>query len=538
MTDSPFELLRLIGKGGMGEVWLARDLTTGERVAVKLLHPMYASEPEHVARFEREVETAQRVRSPHVVRVLGYGRHEGRPYISMEYVEGRSLREIVKQEGPLPWSRVRQIALDLCEALAAVHGSGVIHRDVKPSNVLVTSDGTLKLTDFGVARAADLTRMTSADTMLGTVQYMPPEGDGSVRGDLYSLGCLLYELLAGAAPFEGDSHPAVLMRHIRDAPNLDVLPPEARVPLGWLLEKSPAMRPQSAREFAGALRGGTYSHPAPSGDSGRGAVGHVGVTSERASRGRSRGMLVMLWTLAALVVGLGAVVGLVAWLGNDDAEADAGAWAMVPDQVVAYEPPAGLTQVRMTVGPFVWGADVLVVSFTARPQCAPGETELNWYPDVGTNNVMLRTTDGGQVLSSSGWGLGTATARLKCDTDYVGTWTFPVGDAIPATLVYASPEFSLVIPTNSGHGLSRLITLAIPEQYAAGQSVTVAALRCLATLSAPAHGAPPGECFAPRERLTIVSGPVDNLLRWWEVEAPDGKRGWVEQSQAVAALEK
>lgn len=530
MTETPFELLRLIGKGGMGEVWLARDLATGERVAVKLLHPMYASEPEHVARFEREVETAQRVRSPHVVRVVGYGRHEGRPYISMEYVDGRSLREIVKQEGPLPWSRVRQIALDLCEALAAVHGSGVIHRDVKPSNVLVTSDGTLKLTDFGVARAADLTRMTSADTMLGTVQYMPPEGDGSVRGDLYSLGCLLYELLAGVAPFEGDSHPAILMRHIREQPNFDVLPPEARDLLGWLLEKAPDKRPSSASEVAAVLSGTSVASP-------RTKPPAVEPHAEGATvRPRSRGPIVVLSGMVGALLIAGAVA--TAMLTRGGSDASAGSWAIVPDRVVAHVAEAGKSEPTVTLGPFVYGPGVLVVSFTVRPQCANGEAELNWYQDVGTANVLIRTTEGGQVLSSSGWGLGTATAKLKCDVDYIGTWTFPIGNTVPETLIYAGPEFSVSVPRNPGKESDRLVTIAIPEQYTIGQGVTVAVLNCLATLTAPAHGAPPSECFAPRERLIIVSGPIDNLLRWWEVEAPDGKRGWIEQTQAVAALEK
>jgi len=523
----------------MGEVWLARDTLSGQDVALKLLHPMYASEPDYVARFEREVETARRVVSPHVVRVLGLGRLEGRPYISMEYVEGRSLREIVREEGPLSWSRVREIAQALCEALAAVHESGVIHRDVKPSNVLVDAEGTVKLTDFGVARAADLTRMTTADSMIGTVQYMPPEGEGSIQGDLYSLGCLLYELLTGAAPFEGASHPAILMRHVQEAPNLAVLPQEAQAPLGWLLEKSPAGRPRSAMEFATALGGGGY--PARSATN----SGTPPARPPEASHShglapvrRSRGLVVVLLSLGLLAAGLAAAGGLWLWLNDGDAGARASTWAIVPDVVVAFEPPSAVTAAHMTVGPIVYGPGVLVISFTVRPMCAPGETEMRWIADVGTSNVMLLTVGGGQVLSSAGWGIGTATAKLSCNTDYIGTWAFPIGDAVPETLVYVSPEFSLPISPRPARGPERVVTLALPEQYALGQGVTVASLRCVATLTAPAHGAPPGSCFAPRERLTVVSGPVDNLLRWWEVEAPDGARGWIEQSQATAALEK
>jgi len=255
MTDR-FELIEKIGSGGMGAAWKARDTETNEVVALKLVHPHLAEDPDYIARFEREVEVARRIDSRYVVRVLGYGLREGVPYMAMEYVEGQSLRDLMQERGRLEWSDAKPIIRQVAEALDAAHAAGVIHRDVKPSNILITADGTAKLADFGIARALDLTRLIGSSTMLGTPHYMAPEGTASPQSDLYSLGCVLFELLAGHPPFDGESQQAVIAAHIRDEPQTAGLTSGVRPLAAWLLAKSPADRPASAGDFLQALNHG------------------------------------------------------------------------------------------------------------------------------------------------------------------------------------------------------------------------------------------------------------------------------------------
>jgi serine/threonine protein kinase len=228
----------------MGVVWKARDEETGQIVALKLLREAYAEDPEYLARFERELELARRIDSVHVVKVLGFGVREKVPYLALEYVDGPSLHDALVKHGPYSWPETRALLIQLTQGLADANAAGVIHRDVKPSNVLVGPDGVAKLTDFGIARGIDTTRMTATSTMLGTPAYLAPEGPKDARSDLYSLGIIGYELLTGSVPFKGTSHQEVIFEHVRTPPDLSRLPAEARPIIGMLLAKDPAERPQ------------------------------------------------------------------------------------------------------------------------------------------------------------------------------------------------------------------------------------------------------------------------------------------------------
>ena len=254
MTER-FTLLEKIGRGGMGVVWRARDEENGSIVAVKLLHSAYSDDPDYVTRFERELELARRIASANVVGVLGYGVREGTPYLVLEYVEGKSLRENLSTHGPYTWDETKPLLIQIAQGLTDAHAAGVVHRDIKPSNILIRSDGVAKIADFGIARGLDLTRVTGTSTLLGTPAYLPPEGPQDERSDLYSLGIVTYELLAGVPPFEGSTYAEVLMAHVRLAPDLERLPAEARPVVGWLLDKDPKLRPQSAAELIDALSG-------------------------------------------------------------------------------------------------------------------------------------------------------------------------------------------------------------------------------------------------------------------------------------------
>jgi hypothetical protein len=256
MTER-FTLLSELGRGGMGVVWKARDEESGSIVALKLLRETYAEDPDYVTRFERELELAKRIHSRNVVQVLGYGVRDKVPYLALEYVDGPSLRERLASHGPYAWPEAKALLAQIAQGLADAHAAGVVHRDLKPSNILIGSDGVPKIADFGIAKGLDLTRVTGTSTLLGTPAYLAPEGPADERSDLYSLGVIAYELLTGVVPFEGRTYQEVILRHVREAPDLEKLPAEARPIVGWLLAKDAAERPQSAHDLLPVLWGGT-----------------------------------------------------------------------------------------------------------------------------------------------------------------------------------------------------------------------------------------------------------------------------------------
>jgi serine/threonine protein kinase len=250
-----YTLVEELGKGGMGVVWKARDDDTGQLVALKLLQDAYSADADYRQRFEHEMAIAKRIDSPHVVKVLGFGVRENVPYIAFELVEGPSLRQLLKEHGPYPWAETRVLTLQLAEGLADAHATGVVHRDVKPSNVLIAPDGTVKLADFGISHAVDLTRLTQASGVMGTPTYVAPEGPVDARSDLYSLGVMVYEVLTGSPPFKGNTYHEVMAAHMSQAPDMSPVPAEARPLLTWLLAKDPADRPRSAHQLIRALLG-------------------------------------------------------------------------------------------------------------------------------------------------------------------------------------------------------------------------------------------------------------------------------------------
>ena len=231
MTER-YTLLSEIGRGGMGVVWRARDEETGSLVAIKLLRDVYAEDPDYIRRFEREAQLAQRIDSIHVVKVLDYGFRDKVPFLALEYIDGPSLHDALTRHGPYSWTETRAILAQLAQGLADANAAGVIHRDIKPSNILIAPDGTAKLTDFGIARGLNFSRITATSTIVGTPAYLAPEGPKDARSDLYSLGIIGYELLTGTVPFKGTTYQETLIAHIRETPALSVLPEEARTVIG------------------------------------------------------------------------------------------------------------------------------------------------------------------------------------------------------------------------------------------------------------------------------------------------------------------
>src|SRR5258708_1838969 len=221
--DGRYRILRKLGSGGMANVYLAEDQELGRRVAIKILNDRHAGDEQFVERFRREAKNAAGLTHPNIVSIYDRGEAEGTYYIAMEYLEGRSLKELVVSRGPAPVNVAIEYAKQILSALRFAHRHGIVHRDIKPHNVLVDSDGRVKVTDFGIARAGT-SQMTEAGSIVGTAQYLSPEqarGTGvDQRSDLYSLGIVLYELVTGKLPFNGDTPVEIAMKHLSQTPEL------------------------------------------------------------------------------------------------------------------------------------------------------------------------------------------------------------------------------------------------------------------------------------------------------------------------------
>jgi eukaryotic-like serine/threonine-protein kinase len=257
-----YKLEELVGAGGMSSVFKARDTLLERNVALKILHDHYTEDDEYVERFRREARAVAQLSHPNIVTVIDRGEDEGRQFIVFELVEGRTLKEVLDAEGRLPVRSALEIALQVARGLAFAHEHGLVHRDVKPQNVILNGDGRAKVTDFGIARSLDVQGVTQAGTVLGTSNYIAPEqargGDVDGTTDVYSLGVVLFELLTGDVPFPGESFVAVAMRHVNEPPPsvLDRRPDvPARVAhaIGRALEKDPAARFPTMDAFAAEL---------------------------------------------------------------------------------------------------------------------------------------------------------------------------------------------------------------------------------------------------------------------------------------------
>jgi eukaryotic-like serine/threonine-protein kinase len=261
LIDDRYKVLNRLGSGGMADVYCAEDTQLGRNVAVKLLYRRFAEDPEFVERFRREASSAAGLQHPNIVGVFDRGEWDGTYYIAMEYLKGHTLKQLVREHGAMPPDLAVDITIQVLRAAKFAHKRGVVHRDIKPHNVILDEEGRAKVTDFGIARAG-ASDMTETGSIMGTAQYLSPEqAQGqpvSPRSDLYSIGVMLYELLTGQVPFDAESPVTIALKHVSEDPvppsqlNPAVSPALDAVVLRSL-EKDPAQRFADADEFAAAL---------------------------------------------------------------------------------------------------------------------------------------------------------------------------------------------------------------------------------------------------------------------------------------------
>jgi serine/threonine-protein kinase len=259
--DGRYKIVSRLGSGGMADVYLAEDQQLGRKVALKLLHRRFSADPGFVERFRREAQAAAGLQHPNIVSVYDRGTYEETYYIAMEYLPGRSLKQLIRDQAPLEPVRAIDLTIQILQAARFAHRHGVIHRDLKPHNVIVDDSDHAKVTDFGIARAG-ASDMTETGSIMGTAQYLSPEqAQGhavSASSDLYSVAVVLYELLTGRVPFDAESAVTIALKHVSESPTAPTrvnasVPLELEQVVMWALNKNPADRPQQADQFIAAL---------------------------------------------------------------------------------------------------------------------------------------------------------------------------------------------------------------------------------------------------------------------------------------------
>ena len=269
MVDSRYKIVSRLGSGGMADVFLAEDEQLGRKVALKLLYQRFAEDPGFVERFRREAQAAAGLQHPNVVSVYDRGSFDGTYYIAMEYLPGRSLKQLIRDEAPLDPVRAIDITIQILRAARFAHRRGVIHRDLKPHNVIVDDADNAKVTDFGIARAG-ASDMTETGSIMGTAQYLSPEqAQGhavSAGSDLYSVAVVLYEMITGRVPFDADSAVSIALKHVSEAPTPPSIinpsvPPELEQVVMWATQQEPRRPPGERRPVHQRARAGQGGDP-------------------------------------------------------------------------------------------------------------------------------------------------------------------------------------------------------------------------------------------------------------------------------------
>ena len=445
-----YELEELAGTGGMSSVYRARDNLLERHVALKLLHEYHGADAESIERFRREARAVAQLSHPNIVTVIDRGEDGGRQYIVFEYVDGENLKELVAREGPLPVRRALELAIQVGEGLACAHEHGVVHRDVKPQNVLLNGDGRAKVTDFGIARSLDVDHgMTQTGTVIGTSNYIAPEqASGRAvdeRTDIYSLGVVVYELLSGDVPFPGENFVAVALRHVHEEPpSVLEVRPDVPLRLAQLVDRALAKDPDdrfpSMEAMVRELRACLAEQADP--DAARTMIVPSRVVKEsrpRPTRPRRRA-----WPLVALLVGLAAVAAVAVWAlagrdvpgrgddGGGGGAANGGAQAAVT-AVASYDPDGDGQEHAEAVARATDGDPATywtTESYQAFSQTKPGVGLVLDTKDSSPAEVVVRSSTPGFTaeIRSGNSAEGPFDAVVSPTQTVGGETAFPLGD--------------------------------------------------------------------------------------------------------------
>jgi serine/threonine-protein kinase len=381
-----YELEELVGTGGMSSVYRAHDRLLERDVALKVLHAQFTADDDYVERFRREARSVAQLSHPNIVTVIDRGEQDGRQFIVFEYVDGENLKSLIERRGPLPEREAVELTLQIARALGFAHEHGLVHRDVKPQNVLLNGDGRAKVTDFGIARSLDVHGgLTQTGTVLGTSDYIAPEQARGARvdaqSDVYSLGAMLYELLTGEVPFPGENFVAVAMRHINEpAPSVRQRRPDVSPRVDALIRRAMAKDPRDrfrsmdelCSELAACLEDETLDP---------GAQTMVVAPARKPSRRERRAARPpagrpSIWPLILLLAGLAVLAGILAAV---FAFTDAG--SKLTGSTSKHHSAATTTTVRLTgVGAYDPYGDQSEHDSTAA-QATDGNPSTYWYTE-------------------------------------------------------------------------------------------------------------------------------------------------------------
>jgi serine/threonine-protein kinase len=454
-----------LGSGGMSTVYLAQDETLERWVAVKVLHREISDQPGHLERFRREARAVAQVSHPNVVAVIDAGEDGGYPYIVFEYVEGETLKQRIERLGRLSLDESTAYAIEVGRGLAAAHGRRMIHRDVKPQNVLIDAEGRAKVTDFGIARGLDTKGLTATGRVLGTTDYVSPEqamGQGTdARSDIYSLGVVLFESLTGDVPFYAETQVGVAMKHVNEPmPDVQRQRPDVSAALSAVVEKSTAKDPdQRYPNMAAMLRdleGALEVEVARAGGS-TGEVTSV-LDSVPPPRRKIFTRRRLSWAGILLVLAAGAAAIAIAALTGDDQsqQASGEGTAIQPVSATDFDPDGDNDEHSDEVDLAVDGnpgTSWTTESYTTGPSLEPVKPGVGLYVDAGkavsATAVQIRTPD-------TGWDADVYSATSG-PPDTLGAWGEPIGQA---TINSKSQQIPIKPPTAARYYLVWITSLA------------------------------------------------------------------------------